>query len=172
MIEFTGVFEDIIGVNFWTALFVLFNTLTIFFVGKKFFFGPVMKMIEDRQKEIDGMYADAGSAKEQALAMQSEYQEKLSDAHATSERIVRDAVARGQAREEEILRKANADAAAIMDKASADIALEKKKAINDAKNEISGLAVAIAGKVVARELNEADQSALIDSFIAELGEGV
>ncbi len=172
MVEFTGVFEDIIGVNFWTALFVLLNTLTIFFVGKKYLFGPVMKMIDDRQKEIDDMYADAGSAKEQAMAMQSEYQEKLSTAHATSERIVKEAVARGQAREEEILRQANADAAAIMDKASSDIALEKKKAINDAKNEISGLAVAIAGKVVERELKEADQSALIDSFIAELGDGV
>jgi F-type H+-transporting ATPase subunit b len=59
-----------------------------------------------------------------------------------------------------------------MDKASADIAQEKKKAINDAKNEISGLALAIAGKVVARELTAADQSSLVDSFINELGDQV
>jgi F-type H+-transporting ATPase subunit b len=104
--------------------------------------------------------------------MRDEYQRKLSDAQATSDRIVKEAMARGQAREEEILRKANADAAAIMDKASADIAQEKKKAINDAKNEISGLAMAIAGKVVERELNEADQAKLIDSFIDGLGDGV
>ena len=81
-------------------------------------------------------------------------------------------MARGQAREEEIIRKANADAAAIMDKASADIAMEKKKALNDAKDEISGLAMAIAGKVVGRELSDADQSKLIDSFIDELGDQV
>ena len=81
-------------------------------------------------------------------------------------------MARGQAREEEIIRKANADAAAIMDKASADIAMEKKKALNDAKDEISGLAMAIAGKVVGRELNADDQSSLIDSFIDELGGNV
>ena len=158
-------FESFIGINPWTALFVLLNTLTIFFVGKKFLFGPVMKMITDRQKEIDDMYANADSAKADAEAMRDEYQRKLSDAQATSDRIVKEAMARGQAREEEILRKANADAAAIMDKASADIAQEKKKAINDAKNEISGLAMAIAGKVVERELNEADQAKLIDSFI-------
>ena len=132
-------FESFIGINPWTALFVLLNTLTIFFVGKKFLFGPVMKMITDRQKEIDDMYANADSAKADAEAMRDEYQRKLSDAQATSDRIVKEAMARGQAREEEILRKANADAAAIMDKASADIAQEKKKAINDAKNEISGL---------------------------------
>ena len=57
-------------------------------------------------------------------------------------------------------------------KASADIEMEKKKAINDAKNEISGLAMAIAGKVVERELNAADQADLIDRFINELGDGV
>ena len=59
-----------------------------------------------------------------------------------------------------------------MDKASADIAMEKKKAINDAKNEISGLAMAIAGKVVERELKAADQELLIDRFIDELGDQV
>ena len=50
--------------------------------------------------------------------------------------------------------------------------MEKKKAINDAKNEISGLAMAIAGKVVERELNTNDQAVMIDRFIDELGERV
>ena len=165
-------FESFLGVNPWTALFILLNTLTIYFVAKKFLFVPVMNMIEERQKEIDDMYSAAGEAKRDAEAMQSEYQQKLNQAQITSENIVKEAVARGQAREEEIIRKANADASAIMDKASADIAMEKKKAINDAKNEISGLAMAIAGKVVERELNEADQSSLIDSFINGLGDEV
>ena len=165
-------FESFLGVNPWTALFILLNTLTIYFVAKKFLFVPVMNMIEARQKEIDDMYDAAGQAKSEAEAMQSEYQQKLNQAQATSERLVKEAVARGQAKEEEIIRKANADASAIMDKASADIAMEKKKAINDAKNEISGLAMAIAGKVVERELNEADQSSLIDSFINGLGDEV
>ena len=165
-------FEELRGVNFWTALFVLLNTLAIFFVAKKFLFKPVMKIIKDRQDEIDGMYQAAGDAKKQAEAMRGEYQQKLTAAQQTSERIVKEAVSRGQAREEEILRKANADAAAIMDKASADIALEKKKAINDAKDEISDLAMAIAGKVVGRELNEADQKDLIDRFIDNLGDHV
>ncbi len=165
-------FESFLGVNPWTALFILLNTLTIYFVAKKFLFGPVMKIITQRQQEIDDMYSEAGSAKEQALAMQAEYQEKLSEARNASEQIVKDAVLRGQNREEEIIRSANAQAASILDKASADIAQEKKKAINDAKNEISGLAMAIAGKVVERELNEQDQSQLIERFIEELGDEV
>ena len=163
-------FESFLGVNPWTALFILLNTLTIFFVAKKFLFKPVMKIITERQQEIDNLYADAGAAKEQARQLQESYQQKLSAAQETSDRIVKEAVARGQSREEQIIRDANAQAAAIMDKASRDIAQEKKKAINDAKNEISDLAMAIAGKVVERELKESDQASLIDGFIRELGD--
>ena len=165
-----GYFEEFIGVNFWTALFVLLNTLTIYFVAKKFLFGPVMKIIQDRQKEIDDMYEAAGTAKNNAANLESQYKEKLSTAAETSERMVKEAVARGQNREEEIIRQANREADAIRDKAAADIAQEKKKAINDAKDEISAMAMAIAGKVVGRELTAADQAKLVDHFIDELGE--
>ena len=165
-----GQFEAFVGVNFWTALFVLLNTLTIYFVARKFLFGPVMKIIRDRQKEIDDMYEAAGAAKDNAAALETEYKEKLSAAAETSERMVKEAVARGQSREEEIIRQANREADAIRDKAAADIAQEKKKAINDAKDEISAMAMAIAGKVVGRELNAADQANVLDHFIEELGE--
>ena len=163
-------FQSFIGVDFWTALFTLLNFLAVLLVGKKFLWGPVMKMIQDRQKEIDDMYSDADNARVSAKAMEDEYKQKLSAAMETGERIVKDATARGQAKEEEILRQANAEASAIMDKAAADIALEKKKAINDAKDEISELAMAIAEKVVGKEINEADQTKLVNSFIDELGD--
>lgn len=167
-----GQFEAFVGVNFWTALFILLNTLLIFFVARKFLFGPVMKIIKERQQEIDDMYTKAGEAKEQAAALRTEYEDKLSAASDKAELLVKEAVARGQRREEEILRQANAEANAIREKASADIAQEKKKAINEAKDEISVIAMAIAGKVVGRELNTEDQSGLVDSFIDELGEQV
>jgi F-type H+-transporting ATPase subunit b len=164
-----GEFQSFIGVDFWTALFTLLNFLAVFFVGKRFLWGPVTKMVQERQKEIDDMYSEADTARASAKAMEEEYQGKLSDARATSEQIVRDAVSRGQAREEEIIRQANAEASAMMDKAVADIALEKKKAINDAKDEIAGIALEIAGKVVGRQLSDADQTKLVDQFIDELG---
>ena len=163
-------FEDFVGVNLWTALFVLLNTLIIFFVAKKFLFKPVMKIIQDRQQEIDDMYTKAGEAKEQAAALRTEYEEKLSNAQVEAERTVKEAVARGLNREEEIIRQANAQASAILDKASADIAQEKKKAINDAKDEISVIALSIAGKVVGKSLDSQEQSQLVDQFIEELGE--
>jgi F-type H+-transporting ATPase subunit b len=165
-----GYFEEFLGINLWTALFTLLNTLTVIYVGTKFLFKPVMDIIAQRQTEIDEMYAEADQAKTNAAAMEAEYKQKLSAAQDTSERMVKEAVARGQNREEEIIRNANAEAAAILDKAAADIAQEKKKAINDAKNEISDLALAIAGKVVGRSLDGQDQAKLVDEFIDALGD--
>ena len=163
-------FESFIGVNFWTALFVLLNTTVLFLVLKHFLFVPVMNMIKARQEEIDTMYLEADNAKSEALALEAEYKEKLSQAAMTGERMVKEAMERGHTREEEIVRQANAEASAIMAKASADIALEKKKALNDAKDEISDIAMAIAEKVVGRELSGADHADLVNGFIDRLGE--
>mgnify|MGYP003296464274 CR=1 FL=1 len=160
---------EFLNINFFTALFTLVNTVILFLALKHFLFQPVMKMIADRQKEIDDLYSDAESSRDNAMALEAEYKQKLSAATETGERLVKEAVARGQAREEEIIRQANQEAAAIMDKAAADIAQEKKKAINDAKDEISGIAIAIAEKVVEREINAADQQQLVDDFIKGLG---
>lgn len=165
-----GQFEAFVGVNFWTALFILLNTLTIYFVAKKFLFGPVMKIIRDRQKEIDDLYLQADQTKDQAEQLRLEYEEKLSAAAQTSDRLVKEAMERGKNREEEIIRQATKEADAIRQKASADIAREKKQAINDAKNEISSLAMEIAGKVVGESMDAAHQEKLVDSFLEELGE--
>lgn len=162
--------ESFISFNIWTALFTLLNTLTVYFVLKHFLFQPIMKLIKDRQDEIDTMYADADKAKQEAARLEQYYQHKLDTAAQTTDRLMKEAVARGQLREEEIIRNANAQASAIRDKAAADIAQEKKKALNDAKDEISDMALAIAEKVVGRELNHADQDALFEQFLQELGE--
>ena len=163
---------EFLNINFFTAMFTFCNFIALFLVLKKFLWGPVMKLIQDRQQEIDDMYADADKAKLSAQALEAEYSQKLSSATETSQRMVKEAMQRGQAREEEIVRQANAEADAIRQKAAADIAQEKKKALNDAKNEISGLAVAIAEKVVGRQLDVKDQERLVDEFIDRLGDEV
>ena len=74
------------------------------------------------------------------------------------------------ARGEEIVGEARAQAAALKQKAEADIAQERKKAVNEAKDEIGGMAMEIASKVVEREIKEADHKDLIDEFIKNVGE--
>ena len=71
---------------------------------------------------------------------------------------------------EELLGEARAQAAALKQKAEADIAQERKKAVNEVKDEIGGMAMEIASKVVEREIKEADHQDLIDEFIKNVGE--
>ena len=75
-------FESLVGVNFWTALFGFCNMLITFALLKKFLFKPVKKMIDDRQKEIDGLYANAAQEKAKAEALRAQYDAKLKDAAA------------------------------------------------------------------------------------------
>ena len=164
-----GSFEGFIGVDFWTALFVLLNTLAIFFVAKKYLFKPVHKLISDRQSEIDNLYAEAEKRKRDADNAAKALEEKLTDARRESDRIVSEAVKKAETREQEIVARAKSEAQAVLEKAAQDAEQEKKQALNEAKNEISSLAMTIAEKVVGRQLDESDDSRLVDDFIDGLG---
>ena len=129
-------FESFVGVNPWTALFTFCNMLITFAVLKKFLFKPVKKMIDDRQQEIDMMYADADAAKQKAADLEKEYADHLQSIKDERDAMLREATARAQKREEEIVGEARAEAASIRAAAEADIAQERKKAVNDLKNEI------------------------------------
>lgn len=163
-------FESFVGIDPWTALFTFCNMMITFAVLKKFLFKPVKKMIDDRQAEIDTMYADADVAKQKAAELEQEYQQHLQSIRDERDTLLREATARAQKREEEIVGEARAEAAALRAVAEADIAQERKKAVNDLKNEIGGIAVDIAGKVVEREINDTDHKALIDEFIRNVGD--
>ena len=163
-------FESFVGVNPWTALFTFCNMLITFAVLKHFLFKPVKQMIDDRQQEIDTMYADAAAAQQKAAALEAEYQAHLQSIKQEQENLLREAAVRAQKREEEIVNAARAEAQALRTAAEADVAQERKKAVNDLKNEIGGIAVEIASKVVEREINKADHQALIDEFIRNVGD--
>ena len=137
---------------------------------KKFLFKPVKKMIDDRQQEIDGLYADAGASKEAAEALKEQYEARLSEANAEKEEILRGAHRKARLREEEILKQAQEKASHTLKRAEEQIAMEKKRALNDIKDEVSGMAVDIASAVLARDVKAKEHSDLIDSFIEKLGE--
>lgn len=163
-------FESFVGVNPWTALFTFCNMLITFAVLRHFLFKPVKQMIDDRQREIDDMYAAAADAKQKAADLEKEYQTHLQSIKAEQEAMLREATTRAQKREEEIVNAARAEAQALRNAAEAEMAQERKKAVNDLKNEIGGIAVEIASKVVEREINTADHQALIDEFIRNVGD--
>ena len=102
--------------------------------------------------------------------MKAEYEQNMADAKAKANEILANAQKTAAARSEELVGEAQAQAAQIRQQAEADIQQEKKKAVNDLKNEIGGIAMEIASKVVEREINEKDHQDLIDEFIQNVGE--
>lgn len=165
-------FEAFVGVNFFTMIFAWINLVILYVFLKKLLFKPVKNMIDSRQKEIDDMYSDAESSKQSADEMKAEYEEKIAHANEESEEILRRAVRRAELREEEILKEANIKAARTLERAEEQIELEKKRAINDVKDEVSDIAIDIAKAVIERDIKKADHDALIDEFIDKLGENV
>ncbi len=163
-------FEGFIGFNPWTAMFTLLNMVLTFLILKKFLFKPVNQMIDARQKEIDDLYSDAANVRQDAEAMREDYSRKLAEAKETSAQIVSEAKQEANRRGDEILRQARQDADALRLKADAEIALERKKALNEVKNDISRIALDIAGKVVEKELNATEHERLIEGFLRDMGD--
>lgn len=164
--------QALVAVNPITLIASICNLFIQLFIFKKFFWDKVIKVIDQRREAADQEIAQAKSSRSEADAMKAAYEQDMKEARDKADEIVMSAQKAATARSEEIISQARTTAAQIKEKASADIAMEKKKAINDAKDEISGLAMAIAGKVVERELNSEDHNEMINRFISELGEGV
>lgn len=168
--KFLTGFESFVGVNFWTCLFTLVNLFILYKFMKKLLFKPVQNMIDSRQKEIDDLYADAGRSKAEAEKLKTQYEGQLSEANAERERILKAAHQRALQQQETMLREAQEQAARTLKRADEQIELEKKQARNELKNEVSDMAVQIAGAVLARDVKPAEHEALIDSFIDGLGD--
>lgn len=163
-------FESFVGVNVWTMIFAWCNLLVLYLFLKKILFKPMKNMIDQRQKEVDDMYKNAEDAETQANEMKASYEEKLSHANEESEEILKTALRRAQLKEEEILRDAQVEASRICERAEEQIALEKKRALAEVKDEVSGMAVEIAGAIIGREVSEKEHAEFIDSFIDNVGE--
>ena len=116
------------------------------------------------------MYDEAQSNKDAAADMRVEYEQKLAEASAQGEEIIRGAVARAHKQEEEIIREANETAAKTLRRADEQIEMERKKALNQIKDEVSSMAVDIASAVIEKNLSEEDNREIVDRFIGQLGE--
>ena len=165
-------YQSLVTVNPVTLIAQICNLFIQLLIVKIFFLDKIKAIIDQRREAADKQITEAENAKSEALAIKKTYEQNMLEAKAKADDLLLTAQRTANSRSEEIISQAQQQAAQIKSKAAADITLEKKKAINEAKNEISDLAMAIAGKVVARELNANDQADMIDRFIDELGDNV
>lgn len=162
--------QDFISITPWTLIFQICNLLILTALIKKFLFKPVMAVLDKRQAEIDGMYSEADKAEARAKALKSEYEQRLATAREEADGLVQNAMRTAQVRSDEIVGEARERAVMLKNKADQEIEQERKKAFMDVKNELSGIAVDIASKVVEREVDVKDHEAFIEDFIRNVGE--
>lgn len=163
-------YQALITLDGWTFLAQICNLMIQLVIFKKLLLNPVKKVIAERKAKADSQIADAEKLRTEAEAMKAEYEQNLQNARTEANQIVAAAQKTAAARSEELLGEARAQAAALKQKAEADIAQERKKAVNEVKDDIGGMAMEIASKVVEREIKEADHQDLIDEFIKNVGE--
>lgn len=163
-------YQSLVTVNPVTLIAQICNLFIQLLIVKIFFLDKIKAVLDKRRETADKQIADAEAAKSEAAAIKQTYEENMRQAKTKADDMILSAQKTAAQRSEEIISQAQRQAAQIKTKAASDIEMEKKKAINEAKNEISDLAMAIAGKVVGRELNDADQDGMIDRFIEELGD--
>ncbi len=161
---------DIISVNIWQMVASLANLTLLFLVVKKFLYKPVKNMLENRQNTIEGDYAAAEEAKTQALADQKLYAEKLQDAKAEADSVIKNAVDAANEREKEIISQAKEKADGIVRQAQTDAELERKKAEESIKKEIVEVSSILTEKLLEREVTKEDHKNFIDSFIESIGD--
>ena len=163
-------YQALITLDGWTFLAQVCNLMIQLVIFKKLLLNPVKKVIAERKAKADSQIADAEKLRIEAEAMKAEYEQNLQNARTEANQIVAAAQKTAAARSEELLGEARAQAAALKQKAEADIAQERKKAVNEVKDEIGGMAMEIASKVVEREIKETDHQDLIDDFLKNVGE--
>ena len=155
----------------WNLLFTVINLLFLYFLMKKFLFGRVNKVIEERRQLIEKQFADAKAAQDTADELKAEYETKLAAAGEERENIL--AQAKAQAQAESGLAETDAELEQKRRRAEADMAVERANALREMKSEIASLVIDAAAKVVddqdTKDTIRNDRK-LYDKFIAEAGE--
>lgn len=162
--------QDLVGIVPWTFIAQICNLFIQVYLIKRFLFKPINAMLEKRRAMADAEIQDAVKAKDEAKAIKAEYEQNMLEAKNKANEILVSAQKTAAIQSDVLLKEANAQAAAIKAKAESDIAQEKRKAVNEIKDEIGGMAMEIVGKVIEREISEDDHRKLIDEFIANVGE--
>jgi F-type H+-transporting ATPase subunit b len=156
-------------VNFNATLIgqmITFGLLVIFTM--KYVWPPIMKAMQDRQKQIaDGLASAERGVREQELAA-AKSTETLKDAKREAAEII----AHAQKRANEIIEQSKTDARFEGERqlaaAQAEIEQEMNRAREQLRNQVIDLAVAGAGRVLKQEVDASAHAQLLDDLVAQL----
>lgn len=161
--EESGLFSaDQFGGYAVTALFTIINLLVAYIVIKKFVFKPIMGIIAKREDMIKQSMADADASKTEAAKHEEESRKYIDEARVEASNIVEESKVNAEKQAEIIISKAKEEAAEILKRADEDTKRMKMAALNEMKDELSDLAVVIAGRVLGDALSVEELKPIAD----------
>ncbi|UIK48437.1 F0F1 ATP synthase subunit B [Staphylococcus pettenkoferi] len=155
----------------WGTIIVTLITFAILLaLLKKFAWGPLKEVMDQRERDINKDIDDAEQAKARAQELEERNQQTLKETQEEVHRIIEDAKVQARQQHEEIIHEANVRANGMIETAQNEINSEKGRALADINNQVSELSVLIASKVLQKEISEQDQKALVEKYIKEAGD--
>jgi F-type H+-transporting ATPase subunit b len=131
-----------------TILCTIINVLIAFLVIKFVIFKPILNVIKKREDQISAQIDDAQKAKAQAEENAEVSKQAINDARVEASRILEEARQEASEQSEIIRKKASDEASQILDRAETEVFRMKKVTLEQMKDEISDLAVEVAGRVI------------------------
>lgn len=158
-----------LNINVWDILWTVINLLIFYLLLRKFLFKPVLGMMERREQMIKDDFDKAKKASEEAEQIKAEYESKLSEAQAEAVKITTTAKQRADKESAEIVEDAKAEAAHIIADAQKTIERDREAAMSAAKEQIAGLAVMAASRVLEKNIDEESNREFAEQLLAEVG---
>lgn len=151
----------------WNFLFTLINLIIFFLLMRKFLFKPIMNVLDKRKEMIDNQFSDAEKAKSSANELKTEYEEKIENINAESDKIIGKAKEAARAEYDKIMDRAEIDAENLKAaaKRQADAAVENE--MRAARENIAGIAIDAAVKVLGANVCAETDSSIFDEFLNE-----
>lgn len=149
-------------------LFIIISFLVLMVILKKVAYGPLTKVLDERAAKISSDIDSAEKARQEAEKLAAQRQSELADTRQQATKVIADAKASAQKQSEALLAAASERATLINQQAQTDAEKLKEDAISNAKEDVAALSVAIASKLMQKELSLDDQQALIDAYISDL----
>jgi F-type H+-transporting ATPase subunit b len=152
------------GLMFWTL--VIFAVL--FFVLAKFAFGPITKAVEAREQALEDAIESAKRDRDEAARLLAEQRAALDATRGEAQKLIADARTAAERVRAELIEQAHTEQTNMLDRARREIEAEKAGAIAQLRREAVDLAIAGAGRVIDKNLDQASNRQLVESFLASV----
>jgi F-type H+-transporting ATPase subunit b len=152
------------GLMIWTIVCFLITL----FVLKRFAFGPIQSMIDERQARIRASIDEADHAREEARKLLEEHRALIASARGDAEAILAEARRVGDSTRERVREEAEVDRQRRLEETHRQVEAETRRALEEIRAEVADLTLLAATKVTGKSLTDADHKRLIEESIREL----